>query len=268
AALQKPPAPLAHCPLLPRKGLLSSSLQVTTGSNAESSSNSKILDKGLAKLFGYPSQKSSRETDFALSSNKRDEHLAKLFDEILLQVFSKVPLEETRAAAGRSITKRDTKEKNNPADDQNHNPPHVENISQTLRRSSDHIAEEQRDQESSLFNRDVSDTQSTTINKGTLQEAVSPDIPSRGMPCSQLLQFLQKNIIIAAVSVVGIVTATGLLLLALVMYIRKKQSLRSPADITYNIFIMNGKTWWQKSQDKKTKKHAGKQKRLKLNAGI
>ncbi|DAA24947.1 uncharacterized protein C2orf92 homolog isoform X6 [Bos taurus] len=207
------------------------------GSNAESSSNSKILDKGLAKLFGYPSQKSSRETDFALSSNKRDEHLAKLFE-------------------------------NNPADDQNHNPPHVENISQTLRRSSDHIAEEQRDQESSLFNRDVSDTQSTTINKGTLQEAVSPDIPSRGMPCSQLLQFLQKNIIIAAVSVVGIVTATGLLLLALVMYIRKKQSLRSPADITYNIFIMNGKTWWQKSQDKKTKKHAGKQKRLKLNAGI
>ncbi|XP_024855059.1 uncharacterized protein C2orf92 homolog isoform X5 [Bos taurus] len=238
------------------------------GSNAESSSNSKILDKGLAKLFdeillqvfskvpleetrrtadrsitkrdmqeSYPSQKSSRETDFALSSNKRDEHLAKLFE-------------------------------NNPADDQNHNPPHVENISQTLRRSSDHIAEEQRDQESSLFNRDVSDTQSTTINKGTLQEAVSPDIPSRGMPCSQLLQFLQKNIIIAAVSVVGIVTATGLLLLALVMYIRKKQSLRSPADITYNIFIMNGKTWWQKSQDKKTKKHAGKQKRLKLNAGI
>ena len=40
----------------------------------------------------------------------------------------------------------------------------------------DHIAEEQRDQESSLFNRDVSDMQSTTINKGTLQEAVSPGI--------------------------------------------------------------------------------------------
>ncbi|XP_044781539.1 uncharacterized protein C2orf92 homolog isoform X7 [Bubalus bubalis] len=183
--------------------------RVKAGSNAESSSNSKILDKGLAKLF-----------------------------------------------------------ENNPADDQNHNPPHVENISQTLRRSSDHIAEEQRDQESSLFNRDVSDTQSTTINKGTLQEAVSPDVLSRGMPCSQLLQFLQKNIIVAAVSVVGIVTATGLLLLALVTYIRKKQSLHSPADITYNIFIMNGKTWWQKSQDKKTKKHAGKQKRLKLNSGI
>ena len=35
-----------------------------------------------AKLYfpaGYPPQKSSRETNFALSSNKRDEHLAKLF---------------------------------------------------------------------------------------------------------------------------------------------------------------------------------------------
>ena len=35
-----------------------------------------------AKLYfpiGYPSRKSSRETNFALSSNKRDEHLAKLF---------------------------------------------------------------------------------------------------------------------------------------------------------------------------------------------
>ncbi|XP_043323778.1 uncharacterized protein C2orf92 homolog isoform X3 [Cervus canadensis] len=237
-------------------------------SNAEFSSNSKILDKGLAKLFGYPPRKSSRETDFALSSNKRDEHLAKLFDEILLQVFSKVPLEETRAAAGRSITRRDTKEKDVPTDDQNHNPPHVENISQTLQRLSDHIAGEQRDQESSLFNRDVSDTQLTTIDKGTHQEAVSPDVPSRGMPCSQLLQFLQKNIIVAAVSVVGIAVAAVLLLLALLVSVRKRQLLHSPADMTYNIFIMNGKTWWQKSQDKKTKKHAGKQKQLKLNSGI
>ena len=40
----------------------------------------------------------------------------------------------------------------------------------------DHIAEEQRDQESSLFNRDVSDTQSMTTDKGTRQEAVSPGI--------------------------------------------------------------------------------------------
>ncbi|KAM9722270.1 uncharacterized protein C2orf92 homolog isoform 3-T3 [Dama dama] len=168
-------------------------------SNAEFSSNSKILDKGLAKLFGYPPQKSSRETDFALSSNKRDEHLAKLFED-------------------------------DPTDDQNHNPPHVENISQTLQRLS--------------------------------------DVPSRGMPCSQLLQFLQKNIIVAAVSVVGIAVAAVLLLLALLVYVRKSRSLHSPADMTYNIFIMNGKTWWQKSQDKKTKKHAGKQKQLKLNSGI
>uniref|UniRef100_A0A8C6CXL4 Chromosome 2 open reading frame 92 n=1 Tax=Moschus moschiferus TaxID=68415 RepID=A0A8C6CXL4_MOSMO len=217
-------------------------------------------------IQGYPPRKSSRETDFALSSNKRDEHLAKLFDEILLQVFSKVPLEEMRAASFRSITKRDTKER--AAVNGNSHEPEVFFDSTDRMSNNDHIAEDQRDQEYSLFNRDVSDTQATTINKGTLQEAVSPGVPSRGMVCSQLLHFLQKNIIIAAVSVVGIVMATGLLLLALVTYIRKKQSLHSPADMTYNIFIMNGKTWWQKSQDKKTKKHAGKQKQLKLNSGI
>ncbi|KAI4587010.1 hypothetical protein MJG53_004797 [Ovis ammon polii x Ovis aries] len=231
------------------------------GSNAESSSNSKILDKGLAELFGYLPQKSSRETDFALSSNKRDEHLAKLFG-------ATVDGNSHEPEFFFDSTGRMSNNENNPTADQNHNPPHVENISQTLRRSSDHIAEEQRDQEPSLVNRDVSDTQSTTISKGTLQEAVSPDVPSRGMPCSQLLQFLQKNIIVAAVSVVGIVAATALLLLALVTYVRKRQSLHSLADITYNIFIMNGKTWWQKSQDEKTKKHAGKQKRLKLNSGL
>ena len=45
------------------------------------------------------------------------------------------------------------------------------------------------------------------------------------MPCSQLLQFLQKNIIVAAVSVVGIATAAVLLLLVLLVCVRKRQSL-------------------------------------------
>ena len=51
------------------------------------------------------------------------------------------------------------------------------------------------------------------------------DVPSRGMPCSQLLQFLQKNITVAAVSVVGIATAAVLLLLALLVCVGKRQSL-------------------------------------------
>lgn len=45
------------------------------------------------------------------------------------------------------------------------------------------------------------------------------------MPCSQLLQFLQKNIIVAAVSVVGIAVAAVLLLLALLVSVRKRQLL-------------------------------------------
>ncbi|KAB0401347.1 hypothetical protein E2I00_005005 [Balaenoptera physalus] len=88
-----------------------------------------------------------------------------------------------------------------------------------------HIAEEKRDKESSLFNRDVSDEQLTAVNKGTLQEAISPDVPSKSMPRAQLLHFLQRDISIAAVSVAGILTATVLLLLALVTDIRKKQPL-------------------------------------------
>ncbi|XP_067560342.1 uncharacterized protein C2orf92 homolog, partial [Pseudorca crassidens] len=148
----------------------------------------------LPVTTGYPQQKSLRDANFALSSNKREEHLVKLFE-------------------------------NNPTNDQNHNPPRVKNIFQTLQRSLGHIAEEKRDKESSLFNRDVSDEQLTTINKGTLPEAISPDVPSRSMPCAQLLRFLQRDISVAAVSVAGILTATVLLLLALVTYIRKKQPL-------------------------------------------
>ncbi|KAM9722271.1 uncharacterized protein C2orf92 homolog isoform 4-T4 [Dama dama] len=144
--------------------------------------------------------------------------------------FSPLPSQLWNVRWAQATLKERVKAEDDPTDDQNHNPPHVENISQTLQRLS--------------------------------------DVPSRGMPCSQLLQFLQKNIIVAAVSVVGIAVAAVLLLLALLVYVRKSRSLHSPADMTYNIFIMNGKTWWQKSQDKKTKKHAGKQKQLKLNSGI
>ncbi|XP_033257527.2 uncharacterized protein C2orf92 homolog, partial [Orcinus orca] len=191
----------------------------------------------LPVTTGYPQQKSLRDANFALSSNKQEEHLVKLFE-------------------------------NNPTNDQNHNPPQVKNIFQTLQRSLGHIAEEKRDKESSLFNRDVSDEQLTTINKGTVQEAISPDVPSRSMQCAQLLHFLQRDISVAAVSVAGILTATVSLLLALVTYIRKKQPLSPPANMTYNIFIMNGKTWWQKSQEKKTRKHGGKQEQLKLHSSV
>ena len=43
------------------------------------------------------------------------------------------------------------------------------------------------------------------------------------MPCAQLLQFLQRNIISASAAVAGILVATVLLLLVLITYIRRKQ---------------------------------------------
>ncbi|XP_020942918.1 uncharacterized protein LOC102167341 isoform X2 [Sus scrofa] len=221
-------------------------LHLIKGSSTEFSSSSNYMDKGLAKLFGYPQQKSSRDAKFTLSSSKQEEHLARLFDEILLQVFSKVPydapFDETRQTVDKSVTKRTMKES--------------------------HIAEEKREKESSLFNRDVSDEPLTTTDKGALQEASSPSVPNRTMPCAQLLQFLQRNIISASAAVAGILVATVLLLLVLITYIRRKQLLYPPENMTYNIFIMNGKTWWQKSQEKKTRKHTGKQKQLKLNSSV
>nr|XP_044628865.1 uncharacterized protein C2orf92 homolog isoform X6 [Equus asinus] len=180
-------------------------------------------------------------TEFSSSSKNLDEGLAKIFDEILLQVFSNVPFDETRRTAGQSITTSDMKE--------------------------NHISEAERDDEPPLFNRAVSE-QLTTADKKTLQEAVSPGIRNGNLPCAQLLHFLQRNIIIAAVSVAGILVVTVVVLLGLTACMRRKQCLSPPANMTYNIFIMNGKSLWQKSQEKSPTKHAGKQKQLKCNSCV
>ncbi|XP_062935010.1 uncharacterized protein C2orf92 homolog isoform X2 [Cynocephalus volans] len=122
--------------------------------------------------------------------------------------------------------------------------------------NNDHISDEKRDQESSLFNRDVIE-QLTTVDKETLQVAVSPDAHYGNMPCAKLLHFLQRNIIVAVGSVAAILTAAVLLLLLMTMYCRKKQLLHSPEHITYNIFIMN---------EEDLRKHAGK--RLKCDSYV
>ncbi|KAF3826837.1 hypothetical protein GH733_009362 [Mirounga leonina] len=149
----------------------------------------------MSKLFGS-------NTGFSSSSKNWDEGLSKLFDEILQQVFYKVPygtpFDEARTAS-KSITKRDMNSEN---------------------------------------------------------------VQNKNVPCAQLLQFLQRNIIIAAASVAGILVVTVLLVLALTTCIRRKQLSHPPANMTYNIFILNGKTWWQKIQEKNPGKHSDKQKQL------
>ncbi|XP_054403195.1 uncharacterized protein C2orf92 homolog isoform X8 [Pongo abelii] len=209
----------------------------------EFSSDSKNPDEGLAKIFGYSQQKSLNSAAFASGSNEREEHLAKIFDEILLQVFPKVPYHPSfnETTAVRSITKTDMRK--------------------------DHLSEEKSFKESSLFDR-VLREQLTTVDKETLQGAAKPDAHFRTMPCGQLLHFLQRNTIIAAVSGVAILMATVLLLLGLASYIRKKQPSSPPANTTYNIFIMNGKTWWQNSEEKNFTKCAKKQKQLKSSSGV
>lgn len=51
------------------------------------------------------------------------------------------------------------------------------------------------------------------------------DVQNKNVPCAQLLQFLQRNIVIAAASVAGVLVVTVLLLLALTTCIRRKQLL-------------------------------------------
>ncbi|XP_054403189.1 uncharacterized protein C2orf92 homolog isoform X2 [Pongo abelii] len=210
--------------------------------------------------------------EFSSDSKNPDEGLAKIFDEILLQVFSKVPydpsFDETRTAV-RSITKRDTQKSYSQqkslnsaafASGSNEREEHLAKIF-------DHLSEEKSFKESSLFDR-VLREQLTTVDKETLQGAAKPDAHFRTMPCGQLLHFLQRNTIIAAVSGVAILMATVLLLLGLASYIRKKQPSSPPANTTYNIFIMNGKTWWQNSEEKNFTKCAKKQKQLKSSSGV
>ncbi|XP_024427599.1 uncharacterized protein C2orf92 homolog [Desmodus rotundus] len=124
-----------------------------------------------------------------------------------------------------------------------------------------HMSEKERNKEPSPFNRAVS-KQLTSVDKRTLKEAVKPDTQSRTVPCRELLHFLQRNIVVAVAAVAGILVTTVVLLLVLTMYTRRKQALYPPANMTYNIFIMNGKAWWNKSQEKNSKKYSGKQKQL------
>ncbi|XP_070933414.1 uncharacterized protein C2orf92 homolog isoform X5 [Macaca nemestrina] len=210
--------------------------------------------------------------EFSSSSKNPDEGLAKIFDEILLQVFSKAPydpsFDETRTAV-RSITKRNTQKSYSQPKSLNDAvfASGSKEREEHLAKIFDHLSEEKRFKESSLSDRDLRE-QLTTVDKETLQGAAKPDAHFRTMPCSQLLHFLQRNTIIAAISGVAILTATVLLLLGLASYIRKKQPSSPPANKTYNIFIMNGKTWWQNSEEKNFTKYTKKEKQLKSSSCV
>ncbi|XP_030777294.1 uncharacterized protein C2orf92 homolog [Rhinopithecus roxellana] len=215
----------------------------------------------------YSQQKSLNDAVFASGSKEREEHLAKIFDEILLQVFPKIPYDPSfsETTAFRSITKTDMRKATSVA----WNSPEPEYFLGSVDRipNKDHLSEEKRFKESSLFDKDLRE-QLTTVDKETLQGAAKPDAHFRTMPCRQLLHFLQRNTITAAISGVVILTATVLLLLGLASYIRKKQPSSPPANTTYNIFIMNGKTRWQNSEEKNFTKYTKKQKQLKSSSCV
>ncbi|XP_033094814.1 uncharacterized protein C2orf92 homolog isoform X6 [Trachypithecus francoisi] len=273
----------SRSPYVPQAGLklLTSSDPPTSASHStgitdvshrtwpEFSSSSKNPDEGLAKILGeLPLFLRNLRLD--LKSCVHGPH--GLPDEILMQVFSKVPydpsFDETRTAV-RSITKRNTQKSYSQQKSLNDAvfASGSKEREEHLAKIFDHLSEEKRFKESSLFDKYLRE-QLTTVDKETLQGAAKPDAHFRTMPCRQLLHFLQRNTIIAAISGVVILMATVLLLLGLASYIRKKQPSSPPANTTYNIFIMKGKTWWQNSEEKNFTKYTKNQKQLKSSSCV
>ncbi|GAB5569556.1 hypothetical protein PRBEI_2000336800 [Prionailurus iriomotensis] len=149
--------------------------------------------------------KTGSNTEFSSSSKNLDEGLAKLFDE-KLSTF--------------------TVEYGYPQKESLKNTEFVSSLNQE-----EHLAKlfeghvsEKRNRKSFLFSRDINEQFSTEDNE-TLQEAVRTDTQNKDVPCVQLLDFLQRNIIIAAASVAGILVVTVLLLLVLTAYISRKKPL-------------------------------------------
>ncbi|XP_023067217.1 uncharacterized protein C2orf92 homolog isoform X3 [Piliocolobus tephrosceles] len=197
--------------------------------------------------------------EFSSSSKNPDEGLAKIFDEILMQVFSKVPydpsFDETRTAV-RSITKRNTQKSYS----------QQKSLNDAVFASG---SKEREEHLANIFATSVAwNSPEPEYFLGSVDKIPDKDAHFRTMPCKQLLHFLQRNTIIAAISGVVILTAIVLLLLGLASYIRKKRPSSPPAKTTYNIFIMNGKTWWQNSEEKNFTKYTKNQKQLKSSSCV
>ncbi|PNJ08582.1 LINC01125 isoform 27, partial [Pongo abelii] len=129
----------------------------------------------LCWIQGYSQQKSLNSAAFASGSNEREEHLAKIFDEILLQVFPKVPYHPSfnETTAVRSITKTDMRKGTSVV----WKSPKPEYFLGSVDKipDKDHLSEEKSFKESSLFDR-VLREQLTTVDKETLQGAAKPDL--------------------------------------------------------------------------------------------
>ncbi|XP_031223065.1 uncharacterized protein C2orf92 homolog [Mastomys coucha] len=248
-------------------GWIALSIPVTEGVENNFSSSSKHLKEDMDRLFDeivlqvYPSNLDGAQTagrlitgrdvnetylyhngisdsEFVSSSHKRDEYLANIFDEILWQVLSN---------NSKYLSKEDARTTAEPLT--------WEDLNET------YIAE---NKEPSLFNRDVYNQLTVEDNKKENNRGASGE----SLPCRQLLSFLQKNIISATLAMASILLVTALLVFMLVTCKRRGQPKYPPASMTYNIFIMNGKSLWQNSQDKYLKKFMGKQKRLKHNSFV
>ncbi|XP_023573138.1 uncharacterized protein LOC111817233 [Octodon degus] len=183
-------------------------------------------------------------SELASSPAKQDEHLKKILDDILQQVSPEEPVGEALRKASVTagpVTRADLDEIASVSGSSEEQEDLLDRLDQLL--DDDHVSEK-RARESSQVNKDVT--------AGAFRQAASPG-GHPDLPCGPLLHFLRKNIIIAAGAVAAVFGVMLLLVSPLTSYLRRRQSVNPPANMTYNIFILDEKSWWQKPQESLTK---------------
>ncbi|XP_073906378.1 uncharacterized protein C2orf92-like isoform X5 [Castor canadensis] len=173
----------------------------------EGKTSPQLMTEGDAD-GGHLHPKTSYNSDFESDLNEHEEHLAKIFG--FSFVWNSAEHEYFLDAMNRILQNND-------------------------------ISEEKWVKEASVFNRNLRQ-QLTAKDKETPKNALNPDFQRKSPLCRVMLQFLQKNIIIAAITMTAIIVIMVLVLLFPV-YMRRKQALYPPANMKYNNFTMNGKTW-------------------------
>ncbi|XP_010636396.1 uncharacterized protein C2orf92 homolog [Fukomys damarensis] len=261
--------------LLSNKKLPERAMGRCQGSNSIISSSTKSMEKGVAKILddilhqaapedptvaafekaGYFQENGLSNSEFASSSNGQDDDLKKLLDDILHQAAPEdtaIAAFEKASTAAVSGTRKDPDERTNVP--WNSEEPDYFLDSMDNLPDDDRISEEKRNRDSSLIHK--------AVTVAALRKSASPDLP-----CGQLLHFLQKNITSVAFTVAAILGVMVLLVFLLTFYVKRRQSLHPPANMTYNIFILDEKSWWQKPQES-VKKFAEKHKHLKYNSCV
>ncbi|XP_073906375.1 uncharacterized protein C2orf92-like isoform X2 [Castor canadensis] len=202
----------------------------------EGKTSPQLMTEGDAD-GGHLHPKTSYNSDFESDLNEHEEHLAKIFDKIVLEVFLAETYGKLKYKGGapeQQITQTDADEGFSFVWNSAEHEYFLDAMNRILQNNwnlcsglhsgkADDISEEKWVKEASVFNRNLRQ-QLTAKDKETPKNALNPDFQRKSPLCRVMLQFLQKNIIIAAITMTAIIVIMVLVLLFPV-YMRRKQAL-------------------------------------------